>query len=168
MVKNGGEHAVGTMRPAAVATLPGGAGITDVDHETVGLHAQVAATRRQSQALAVRLRAAQHTTAETVQLISAALNRTGQIHQLRLAARTGGLQFSAHARMEARLASMPVIEQAKGIIMAQCRCSEDQAFDALRRASQRENIKLRELAARVVAKTAEGGSARPTQPPAHL
>jgi AmiR/NasT family two-component response regulator len=31
---------------------------------------------------------------------------------------------------------MPVIEQAKGIIMAQCGLPEDQAFDALRRASQ--------------------------------
>jgi len=68
------------------------------------------------------------------------------------------LEHSPYARLLARLQTMPVIEQAKGIIMAQCRCSEEQAFDALRRASQRENIKLRELAARVVAKTADPAS----------
>ena len=39
---------------------------------------------------------------------------------------------------------MPVIKQAKGIIMAQCSWPEDQAFDALCQASQRENIKLRD------------------------
>jgi ANTAR domain-containing protein len=48
------------------------------------------------------------------------------------------LRYSAYARLQARLASMPVIEQAKGIIMAHCGWPEDQAFDALRRASQRE------------------------------
>ncbi|MDQ3896657.1 MAG: GAF and ANTAR domain-containing protein [Actinomycetota bacterium] len=47
--------------------------------------------------------------------------------------------------------SRAVIEQAKGILMA--RSSElhaDGAFDLLRRASQRENVKLREIAQRVV------------------
>ena len=52
------------------------------------------------------------------------------------------------------MASMPVIEQAKGIIMARYGWSENQAFDALRRASQRENIKVRDLAASIVAQTA--------------
>jgi hypothetical protein len=46
-----------------------------------------------------------------------------------------------------------VIEQAKGIIMAQSGWPEDQAFEALRRASQRENMKLRDLAAKIVART---------------
>jgi hypothetical protein len=55
---------------------------------------------------------------------------------------------------------MPVIEQAKGIIMAQFGWSQDQAFDALRRLSQRENIKVRDLAAMVVATTAQAESAQ--------
>jgi hypothetical protein len=59
-----------------------------------------------------------------------------------------------------------VIEQAKGIIMAQCGWPEDQAFDALRRASQRENVKVRDLAAQIVAKTARPASAQRLAGPA--
>jgi transcriptional regulator with GAF, ATPase, and Fis domain len=43
-----------------------------------------------------------------------------------------------------------VIEQAKGILMAGQGCDEDAAFQMLVRASQRENVKLREVARRVV------------------
>ena len=46
--------------------------------------------------------------------------------------------------------TMPVIEQAKGILMTQQRCGPDEAFDLLRRASQRFNIPVRILAARLV------------------
>lgn len=60
---------------------------------------------------------------------------------------------SAHARLLARLETMPVIEQAKGIIMAQSHCGDAQAFDLLRRASQRSNVPVRELAAQIVTKT---------------
>jgi hypothetical protein len=52
-----------------------------------------------------------------------------------------------------QLASQPVIEQAKGIIMANTHCDEDQAFDILRRASQRTNVKLREVARQIVLKS---------------
>jgi hypothetical protein len=45
---------------------------------------------------------------------------------------------------------MPVIEQAKGILMAQHSCDPDEAFDLLRRASQRFNVPVRVLAARLV------------------
>src|SRR5215813_11382841 len=45
---------------------------------------------------------------------------------------------------------MPVIEQAKGMLMAQQRCGPDEAFDLLRRASQRFNVPVRVLAARLV------------------
>jgi AmiR/NasT family two-component response regulator len=65
------------------------------------------------------------------------------------------LQASEYARLLARLESMPVIEQAKGIIMAQSRCGDAQAFDLLRRASQRSNVPVRDLAAQIVAKTAQ-------------
>jgi hypothetical protein len=43
-----------------------------------------------------------------------------------------------------------VIEQAKGILMAQHGCGPDEAFDLLRRASQRFNVPVRVLAARLV------------------
>jgi PAS domain S-box-containing protein len=48
------------------------------------------------------------------------------------------------------LQSRPIIEQAKGILMAREGCDEDRAFDMLRRASQRTNRKLREIAHQVV------------------
>jgi AmiR/NasT family two-component response regulator len=64
------------------------------------------------------------------------------------------MQRSEHARLLARLESRPVIEQAKGIVMAQKRCGHAQAFDLLRRASQRSNVPIRDLAAQIVAKTA--------------
>ena len=64
---------------------------------------------------------------------------------------------SAYARLQARLETMPVIEQAKGILMAQQRCGPDEAFDLLRRASQRANIKVSVLAARIVEQVASPG-----------
>jgi hypothetical protein len=64
------------------------------------------------------------------------------------------LRDSAFARLQARLDTMPVIEQAKGIVMAQHRCGPEEAFDLLRRASQRANIKLSVLAAQIVEQVA--------------
>jgi hypothetical protein len=66
------------------------------------------------------------------------------------------LHHSAFARLQARMDSMPVIEQAKGIVMAQQRCGPDEAFDLLRRASQRANVKVHVLAARIVEKVSAG------------
>jgi GAF domain-containing protein len=43
-----------------------------------------------------------------------------------------------------------VIEQAKGVLMAQRRCTASEAFDLLVSASQRQNVKLRVLAEQVV------------------
>ena len=63
------------------------------------------------------------------------------------------LQRSIHLRLLAQLETMPVIEQAKGILMVQSGCSEAEAFDLLRRASQRSNTPVRELAAQLVAST---------------
>ena len=119
------------------------------------LYTQVQATREQSRLLAGQLRVTRLKTSENWQLIQAAWNQTEQIWARRLAALNDpdGLRYSAYARLRAQLASMPVIEQAKGIIMAKYGWSEDQAFEALRRASQRENIKVRELAVKIVAQT---------------
>jgi GAF domain-containing protein len=66
----------------------------------------------------------------------------------------------AHAQMvdQARnmrmaMESRAVIEQAKGVLMAQRHVDADQAFDLLRDASQRYNRKLRDIAAGIVAST---------------
>jgi GAF domain-containing protein len=48
------------------------------------------------------------------------------------------------------LASRDIIGEAKGIIMEREKCTPEAAFDVLRVASQRQNIKLRDLAQRVV------------------
>jgi hypothetical protein len=61
------------------------------------------------------------------------------------------LYYSAYARLQARLDTMPVIEQAKGIVMAQQQCGPDEAFDLLRLASQRANVKVQVLAEQIVA-----------------
>jgi AmiR/NasT family two-component response regulator len=54
---------------------------------------------------------------------------------------------------------MPVIEQAKGIVMAQHRCGPEEAFDLLRRASQRNNVKVHVLAEQIVKVVASGRGA---------
>jgi GAF domain-containing protein len=52
--------------------------------------------------------------------------------------------------LRAALDARAVIDQAIGIVMAQQRCTSDKAFDILRRASQRRNVKLRDVAAGIV------------------
>src|SRR5215467_13907969 len=49
-----------------------------------------------------------------------------------------------------RAPCVPVIEQAKGVIMAQCRCEPEEAFAILCGMSQHANVKLRILAVRVI------------------
>jgi hypothetical protein len=61
---------------------------------------------------------------------------------------------AAHAEIaQLRVAVMTrgVIEQAKGVLMAQTGCTADDAFERLRSASMRDNRKLNEVAARIVA-----------------
>ena len=53
-------------------------------------------------------------------------------------------------QLRAALASREIIGEAKGIIMERQSCTRDEAFDILRRASQRENRKLRDLAEELV------------------
>ncbi|HKA95235.1 MAG TPA: ANTAR domain-containing protein [Streptosporangiaceae bacterium] len=72
----------------------------------------------------------------------------GQVHRGR--SHREKLHDSAFARLRARMESMPVIEQAKGILMAQLSCGPEEAFDLLRQVSQRTNIKLHVLAALIV------------------
>jgi GAF domain-containing protein len=63
--------------------------------------------------------------------------------------------------LQEALRSRAVIEQAKGKIMATNRCDADEAFAILSKASQRENVKLRTIAQRIV----EGANGRPLRSP---
>ncbi len=56
--------------------------------------------------------------------------------------------------LETALRSRSVIDQAMGVLMGQAQISADEAFDVLRRRSQSANVKLRDLAATVVAESA--------------
>jgi transcriptional regulator with GAF, ATPase, and Fis domain len=59
--------------------------------------------------------------------------------------------FDLSVQLNEAMASRAVIEQAKGMLMAGNRgLTPDAAFELLRKASQRENVKLRELASRIV------------------
>ena len=64
--------------------------------------------------------------------------------------------FDQAANLTLAMEHRAEIEQAKGILMATQRCTADEAFDLLRRASQRENRKLRDIAAELVRRTTEG------------
>ena len=57
------------------------------------------------------------------------------------------------------LESRGTIEQAKGILMATSDVTADEAFDMLRAASQRENVKLRDVAKRIVERRSFRGEA---------
>ncbi len=65
-------------------------------------------------------------------------------------------QLGEHARnMQLAMQSRAVIEQAKGVLMAQRHIDAEAAFETLREASQRYNRKLRDIAAGIVASVTE-------------
>jgi transcriptional regulator with GAF, ATPase, and Fis domain len=87
--------------------------------------------------------------------------------------RTAGLVYAAHAaialstaihseQMDEALKSRDLIGQAKGILMAREGVTADQAFDMLRRASQRLNVKLRDLAGQMVESTEKPPASAPS------
>jgi GAF domain-containing protein len=81
--------------------------------------------------------------------------RTAEIvgdHAAALVATTQALigVTNLNEQLRAALASREIIGEAKGIIMERQTCTRDEAFDILRRASQRENRKLRDLAEELV------------------
>jgi len=55
------------------------------------------------------------------------------------------------------IVTRPVIDQARGVLMATHACSSDEAWNVLREASQLSNTKLRKVAAVVTAGTGQGG-----------
>ena len=74
----------------------------------------------------------------------------GSVFAVHAAVAASGAQH--HEHMEQAVQTRDVIGQAKGILMAQQNVSADEAFDMLRRASQRMNLKLRAVAERVAAR----------------
>jgi hypothetical protein len=83
---------------------------------------------------------------------------------LRLAQQSAEIaQRSAEiAQLQEALASRSTIDQALGVLMAQNRCTRDQAFAILRRASQNRNIKLREVAGTLIQRVT---GQQPQEPP---
>lgn len=70
--------------------------------------------------------------------------------------------FDLSAQLNEAMASRAVIEQAKGMLMAQSPAlTAEVAFTLLRAASQRENVKLREIAARIVERRTDVPGDRP-------
>lgn len=74
---------------------------------------------------------------------------------LRIALRTADHADAARHR-EAAMEYRTAIDVAVGIVMAQNRCSQDEAFSILRGASSHRNVKLRHLAEEVVASLGQG------------
>jgi ANTAR domain len=105
-----------------------------------GVARRLEAARQEFDTQTQRFEAAKSRLQATVDTITMSRPRRELVYQSRV------------ARLQARLETMPVVEQAKGILMAQQRCGPDEAFDLLRRASQRGNIKLHVLAAQLVAR----------------
>jgi AmiR/NasT family two-component response regulator len=67
--------------------------------------------------------------------------------------------FDLGVHLNEALKTRAVIEQAKGMIMARSPgLTPDEAFDLLRKASQRENVKLRLIAQRIVERRPPPGS----------
>ena len=101
---------------------------------------------------AERLAAAAERLRTTRSSLAAGRSRREQLHE------------SAYARLRAQLETMPVIEQAKGILIAQTGCSPDEAFAMLRQASQRSNVRVSELAAGMVDRAVTKPRSRPAPP----
>jgi len=122
-----------------------------------GLGDLLARARAQAAATCARSQELQQWTTDVLTKAQSVRRTSEQARRLRRSSQAGRdlIQQSEHARLLARLETMPVIEQAKGIIMAQSHCGDAQAFDLLRRASQRSNVPVRELAAKIVAKAAQ-------------
>jgi len=149
------------------------AGDASLEGQVHDLYAQAWAARQRAELLAGELAESRRKTRETLRLMRVSRGETVRLREWRQAYRTDQdwLRYSEYARLRARLASLPVIEQAKGILMARYGWAADLAFEVLRRVSQRENVKIRDLAAGIVARTVRPapaqrrpGGAAPTAP----
>lgn len=70
-------------------------------------------------------------------------------------------EHTENANLRTALTSRSTIDQAIGILIAQQQCSVEDAFALLRRASQGRNIKLRDVAAQIVASAQRRNAGKP-------
>jgi AmiR/NasT family two-component response regulator len=108
----------------------------------IDLAQRLAAARRDVEANVLQLDLTRSRLRATLQRISANRTQRQVLHD------------SVFARLTARLESQPVIEQAKGILIAKVGCTPDEAFGLLRAASQHTNVAVRDLARDIVDRTA--------------
>jgi len=110
-----------------------------------------ASRRGLGSALAVPLRMARDTSGALTLYAQGTHVFAGLVHDVALS--NADLYFASRRLVEnlhAALDSRAVIEQAKGIIMAKERCSEQEAFESLRAQSQHTHQKLRDVARETV------------------
>jgi hypothetical protein len=69
------------------------------------------------------------------------------------------LHASALLRLQDRLENEPVVEQAKGIMVARIGCQPDEALGMMRRAAQQAHVELPDIAAGIVARAAAAPAA---------
>jgi GAF domain-containing protein len=126
-----------------------------------GLHASLSMPMRTAEltvgALNLYRRAGRFTTTDRQRAEAFAERATGAVV---LAVRLSEQQRIS-ADLQAALVSRSTIDQALGVLMAQQHCNADEAFVLLRRASQRSNIKLHEIASRIIT---EVSGQEPTTP----
>jgi len=103
-------------------------------------HVLEAAARALARSTELQSRTAEAMTTAQHLRAEAARQRPGHVQALR--DEIAGLRRAIETRA--------VIEQAKGVLMAKLGCDSDGAFDHLRRQSQQENRRLREVAAEIV------------------
>ena len=120
-----------------------GAVVPDRDSRSV-LSERLAAARAALAASSQQLAVTHSRLQDTRAALASGRTRREQLHE------------SAYARLRAQLETMPVIEQAKGILIAQTGCGPEEAFDMLRQASQRSNVRVSDLAAAIVQRTVTG------------
>ena len=90
----------------------------------------------------------------------------GPLHQLEVALDDRDQVDLVQARrqvadqLEAALASRSVIDQALGIVMGRAGCGPEEAFERLKKLSQREHLKLSEVARHLVSQAAARAPAR--------
>lgn len=127
---------------ALVADLPARAAVA----------APLTSGRRPAGALNVYL-ASEALTADTVARIEAlAAAVSAVLHELELRHQL----LASIANLERALLTRPAIDMAKGVIMGSRRCGPDEAFETMVNASKNGNVKVRDLAARIVAEAAAG------------
>lgn len=123
-----------------VAPSGSGSGANRLSASPAERKAKADAARQRSQQLRARAEALRDSVTD-VWLAVEASRRDGSHHDetvRELQVQLAGLRKA--------MATRAVIEQAKGIVMARESCSSDEAFDILVKMSQRQHLKLRDIA----------------------